>query len=136
MKQIITTIETIFHKNYDLLMKLIPNIEEIEEKLILHSGNLMELHISIFSRDESEMILSMGHYFLQNDDFVPDPEVVIRMDLVKKIAEVLTYKDQYLFTVVYPSKGMVDVESRESLNSFFNQWLKRMLREKYNFSSD
>ncbi|UJG41300.1 MAG: DUF1249 domain-containing protein [Candidatus Heimdallarchaeum aukensis] len=131
-KQIITTIETIFHKNYDLLMKLIPNVEEIEEKLILYSGNLMELHISILSRDESEMILSMGHYFLQNDDLVPDPEVVIRIDSLKKIAEVLSYKDQYLFSVVYPSKSMVDTESRDSLNSFLNLWLKRMLTEKYN----
>ena len=80
---------------------------------------------------------SMTHYFEQNGDLVPDPDMEIKIHHEKKMAEALSYQDQLIYQVVYPKPGYVDLKLKKDLNKFLLQWLKNLeLQGFYNGRSE
>jgi Uncharacterized protein conserved in bacteria len=71
--------------------------------------------------------LALAHYFELAGDLVPDPDMQIWVYPSTKMAEALTYQDQFGYREVYPEPGKVNVAAKRDLNNFLAQWLKNCL---------
>jgi len=126
---------------YKKLLQVIPGLlKHIEEGK--HTGKskkdpkggLMDLHFDYLGKDKrGNYLLALSHYFKQNGDLVPDPDMQIRILPEMEAAEAMTYQDQFGYQEVYPDKGdgieYVNLKRKKELNRFLNQWLSNIIRQ-------
>ena len=62
---------------------------------------------------------------------VPDPDMEIRVDHERKLAEPLTYQDQKCRKVVYPEPGSVNLTIKNELVTYLDRWLTGMINDGY-----
>ena len=99
--------KSVERSNYEKLLKLIPNILEIEDYQKLVSPGFMDLSIDILEDDESYRIVALSHYYLHpSGDMVPDPDVQIRIFPKDQRIEVLAYQDIFGYQEVYVRDGV------------------------------
>ncbi len=58
-----------------------------------------------------------------------DPDMEIRVDHQKKIAEPLTFQSGEEQRVVYPAPGKVNLKARNDLSLFLDGWLSDLIRK-------
>lgn len=116
--------ETIYNKLY----KLVPDLDEREEGTAVHlkSGAFMDLTVEILWREPGFTHLSMTHYYEQNGDLVPDPDMEIKIHHDMNMAEAMTFQDYRSYQQVYPEPGKVYPKLKRQLNAFLNQWLTNL----------
>lgn len=119
-------------KQYEQLFKkiseLVPNLAQIEpgEGVKLKADGFMDLHIDVLMREKDKTTIAIAHYYKQNGDMVPDPDMEIAVYPDRKLAEALSYRDAYGYRQVYPEPGMVSPKAKTELNQFLNQWLNNI----------
>lgn len=117
---------------YEILFKkindLIPNLDTIQpgEGIKLKAAGFMDLSINVLWRETDKTTISMTHYYKQNGDLVPDPDMEIAIYPSRKMAEALSYQDSYSYQVVYPEPGKVYPKLKSELNRFLNTWLNNI----------
>lgn len=105
---------------------------EFPDHLILKSGGFMDLHIETIRRIETmrrgdgAIDLSLAHYYRQNGDSVPDPDMEVRVYPALGIAEALSYQDSRVYRRVYHEEGRVNVSAKVELNRFLAMWLRNL----------
>lgn len=123
---------------YNRLEKLIPDLRELEPGDARKSevSGFMDLNLDVLSKNDKELRIALAHYFEQNGDLVPDPDMEIRVYLMDgwKKAEALTYQDQRRYNEVYPEPGKMVPALKKSLNDFLAQWLKNCIDQGHNLS--
>jgi uncharacterized protein YqiB (DUF1249 family) len=110
--------ETNYQRIYPLIDDMI-NTNKTYKKLKVNG--FMDLVIEKIGHDE----FSLYHYYEQNGDLMRDPEMTIRINMDRKIAEALTYQQDGLgiYQVVYPEPGKYVPYYRRELNKFLRIWL-------------
>jgi uncharacterized protein YqiB (DUF1249 family) len=65
----------------------------------------------------------------QNGDVMSDPYMEVRIYPEMKMAEALTFRNDYLwiFREIYPEPGKYYPKLKKELNDFLNKWLKSMI---------
>lgn len=73
--------------------------------------------------------IALAHNGKQNGDVMADPDMEIRIYPEMKMAEALTFRNDYLgiFQEVYPEPGKYYPKLKKELNTFLNDWLKNMI---------
>ena len=129
----------IYSQIYNKLIRLIPNLEQMEvgSSQISKSEGFMDLHVDILSEGIVEQrqvkVISLAHYYKQNGDLVPDPDMTIKIYSQYKIAEALTYQDYFAYQEVYPTQTTVNVVPKKDLNAFLKFWLNNCIRQGHQF---
>lgn len=97
----------------------------------------MDLYLNILHEETTEQgavkLISLSHYYEQNGDLVPDPDMTIRIYLQRQIAEALTFQDYRIFQAVYPTPATFYPDLKIKLNSFLNGWLSNCLKQQHRF---
>ncbi|HNF28511.1 MAG TPA: DUF1249 domain-containing protein, partial [Leptospiraceae bacterium] len=126
---------------YNKLLKVVPDLLQHIEKGKYHGksekapdSGLMSLHYDYVGKDKKgNYIIALSHYFEQNGDLVPDPDMQIRILPEMEAAEAMTFQDQFGYQEVYPDKGdgkeYVDLARKKDLNKFLNQWLTNIIQQ-------
>lgn len=116
--------ETIFKK----LNTLVPDLDNIEEGdgIKLKTNCFMDLSINVLRRTPDKTTIAMTHYYEQNGDLVPDPDMKIAIYPSRKMAEALTYQDSFCYQEVYPEPNKVNLKVKTELNRFLNTWLNNL----------
>lgn len=129
--------KTIYEKNYDRLMKIAPGLEE---RLLNYksseyiygkseSTGYMDFTLEVLDRDKTGFYISITHYYTQNGDLVPDPDMEILVRLENKTVEALHFQDWMRYHEVYDDKrkrAMVNTKQKESQNKFLQDWFKNL----------
>jgi len=115
--------ETLYRK----LKIVIPTLPEIPEYAKSTVPGLMDLNLDLLSRDDEIITVALSHYYEQNGDLIPDPDMVIRIDTKTETVEGLTFQDTYTYREVYPKRGQEDVKAKKELNEFLLQWLTNLI---------
>lgn len=129
----------IYSQIYNKLIRLIPNLEQMEvgSSQISKSKGFMDLHVDILSEGIVEQrqvkVISLAHYYEQNGDLVPDPDMTIKIYSQYKIAEALTYQDSSVYQGVYPTQKVANVVSKRDLNAFLKLWLNGCIQRGHQF---
>lgn len=113
----------VYERIYEKLGKL--GVLDVRDHKVLKSGGFMDLHIERLGKYH----YSLTHYFEQNGDLVPDPDMEVRTYPETRMAEALSYQDQFGYRVVYPEEGKVNVAAKRDLNEFLDFWLSNLIRQ-------
>lgn len=112
--------------NFKFLNKLTGGLEKFMSNqngyLKLKSSGYMDLTIERLGMNQ----LSLTHYYLQNGDLVPDPDMQIEISFKEHSANVVTFQNSLIFQTVYLSGGGINLELQRELNSFLHGWLKNL----------
>jgi len=123
---------TIYETIYSKLDKLTGGIEEFISKgepLRIENPPYMRLTIEVLHVSGTIAVISLTHYYEQNGDLVPDPDMEVRIYLEHRVAEALTYQDAFGYRVVYPGPNKVDLKAKGDLNRFLKQWLGNLKQQ-------
>ncbi len=126
--------QTIFKE----LSKII-NIETLKqlEHLKFKSSGFMDLNFDFLRVDnQNRYVIAISHYYKQNGDMIPDPDMEIRIDYSwsPPTCEALTFQDTNLYQEIYPIVDNVEMVNpiwKKSLNNFLLYWIKKIQRQNY-----
>jgi uncharacterized protein YqiB (DUF1249 family) len=95
------------------------------EYMKFKSPGLMDLNVDRLTGDT----IALAHNGKQNGDVMSDPDVEVRINRHGKMAEALTFQNDYLgiFQEVYPEPGKYYPKLKKELNEFLSDWLKNMI---------
>lgn len=82
----------------------------------------MDLTIERLNANE----ISLTHYYLQNGDLVPDPDMQIEIDFKKHSADAVTFQNSLIFQTVHLSDGEINSKLQKDLNLHLLYWLKNL----------
>ncbi len=124
---------------YSRLIQVIPGLEQhlregIESgKSTLNTAAIMDLNYDFLGKDaKGQYSIALAHYYKQNGDMVPDPDMQIRVMPDTKMAEALSYQDIYGFQEIYSErdgKETVDLRLKKDLNGFLKTWLGNLIQQ-------
>ena len=119
-----------YDKLYVQLTELIPDLTELQpgDHRKSMAPGFMDLSLNVLTRSKEELRFALSHYYEQNGDLVPDPDMEIRVYLIDgwSKAEALTYQDARRYDEVYPTPEKVIPSLKSSLNAFLAQWLTNL----------
>jgi uncharacterized protein YqiB (DUF1249 family) len=123
--------KTIYETNYERLNKILGGLLETMdfESIKLESKGFMDLHIDKIGENE----ISLTHYYKQNGDTCPDPDMQIKVHPEMKMIEALTYQDSFSYQEVYPKPGYVYPALKKQLNSFLRKWLINLTKQGFKY---
>jgi uncharacterized protein YqiB (DUF1249 family) len=93
------------------------------------SEGLMDLNVDrLFDNT-----ISLAHNGIQNGDVMSDPDMEVRINREGKMAEALTFQNDYLgiYQEVYPEPGKYYPKFKKDLNEFLNDWLQNIIDAQY-----
>lgn len=127
--------ENVFETIYTRLLKLgIDPNRSIPDYAKSESGGYMDLHLNrLVAQRERAIRISLAHYFTQNGDSIPDPDMEIDIFPDTKMAEALSYQDSTGYQVVYPATGSCYSRRKKELNAFLVNWLKNCIDQGHSF---
>jgi len=86
----------------------------------------MDLSIDKIYQGDNYTLISLQHYFKQNGDLVPDPDMVVKV-YDEGSAEAISFQDQFQYLEVYPYPNKVIPKYKKELNAFLNTWLNNLI---------
>jgi len=95
----------------------------------LEQSPFQPLHIDVLERGSDFVTIALAHYYEQNGDLVPDPDMTVRLYPKHRMAEALTFQNSLIYTEVYAvvdGKRMVYPRVKADLNNFLYQWSKAL----------
>lgn len=107
------------------------NYDSLKECNTLYNYPLKPLVVEILLRTQDDMRIALAHHKVVNGDVVPDPEVIIKVNLKRKYLEALSYQDEFGFRAIYDEKGNIEISARDEINDFLSKWLRRLKIEEY-----
>jgi uncharacterized protein YqiB (DUF1249 family) len=115
----------VYAKNFCRLLKVIPALEgevHIADAGVSRSAGFMDLHVDVMEKNDESVVIAMAHYYEQNGDKVPDPDMTVRLWRNGR-AEALSFQDSTTYREVYPEPGKVNLSAKKELNDFLYLWL-------------
>ncbi|AUM13456.1 DUF1249 domain-containing protein [Ketobacter alkanivorans] len=118
--------------NYHRLMRLLPEIDDLEEwrfGVDANTEQLKQVSIHIVERSKYTTTVAVAQESLL-DDWVPKPTLTVRLYHDAQMAEVLTFqRNRYIRqTYAYPNEKMFQPDEKAQLNVFLGEWLEFCLR--------
>ena len=120
---------TIYERIFRKLGKVLGDLTVIPGYAKYQAHGFMDLNLDRLYADEESVTIALSHYFKQNGDMIPDPDMEVRIYPEMKMAEALTYQDSFGYREVYPAPGQVSLKAKKDLNVFLNQWLSNILEQ-------
>jgi uncharacterized protein YqiB (DUF1249 family) len=114
----------IFHR----LLDVIPDLLTIDDVAVSEVTRMLPLHFDIVSRTSTKLTITLGHSQTESGGVVIDPEMTVAVYLDRSMAEALTYRDAYMFNLVYSSdKSHIDILAKRVLNDYLHTWLGNLI---------
>lgn len=101
------------------------SLEKLPDAAKSERPNYMPLCFDKLFKDEAGITVSLAHYYYQNGDACPDPDMTMRIDHAAKMVHPLSYQDSMRYQEVDeadPSNPRT-IKLREALAAFLAQWL-------------
>jgi hypothetical protein len=117
-----------FKANYERIVALIPNIENMKpgDAGKLTAGGFMDLHYDTLARRPNRLDIALAHYYKQNGDSVPDPDMRIWLDLEKKMALPMAMQDFLGYRECIDENDRVRTKELDRQSAFLSQWLRNL----------
>ncbi len=123
--------KTVYETNYERLNSLTKGIDQFVSKdneLKLQSSGFMDLIIECNSKN----LISLTHYYKQNGDLCPDPDMLVEIYPDRQMCEVIHYQDTFGYKQVYPNYPTKDryyPAHKKDLNNFLRFWLNNLKKQ-------
>lgn len=123
----ITNIKTC-KANYERILKLIPGIENMKlgDSGKLTSEGFMDLSYEVLDLRTNRLDIAITHYYKQNGDLVPDPDMRIWLDLEKKMAFPMWFQNSIAYRACIDENDRVSIKEFKQQSAFLSQWLRNL----------
>lgn len=131
--------KSIYERNYERLLKIVPDLEtRLSKSKKSGERNLygksrqsgyQDFSFDLLDFDKTSFYVAIAHYYKQNGDMVPDPDMVIRIDISEQIVEALTFQNSLYYSEVYDdtyTRKLTNLKEKKSQNDFLATWLKNL----------
>lgn len=121
-----------YERIYKALETLLPDVTTFQEAKTLKARSMaiMALHVDLVEEcPDGGRIIALAHYYEQNGDLLPDPDMTVKLLPSAKMAQALTYQDSFGYQAVYPKPGYVNLRLKKELNSFLEKWLRNIRQQ-------
>ena len=124
--------------NYQLLMRLIPDMLNIGETSISRSREGDKLHLRIIERSPYTTALSLTHHFHAGSIKLPVPDLWLRVYHDVCVAEAIAQLDgnSPAHARAYDWHKGLDAGIKRQLNTFTEKWLRHCLQQGHYFGTD
>ena len=121
--------------NYQLILKLIPNLRHMDELAVSFSLNVPDLHLRIIERSPYTTVISLTHEFKAGSARIPAPDLWVRVCHDAMVAEAIANQDgaSPAHAKIYTWHKGLDADVKWRLNTFAEKWLKRCLKQGHQF---
>lgn len=127
----------IYARIYRKLQKVVPDLLTIEEYGKSTVPNFMDLNLDVLHKRSNRILIALSHYYKQNGDMIPDPDMQIAVYPQLEIAEALAYQDSFSYREIYrDDKGTEDIKAKKELNAFLDQWLSNLIEQGHCIKAD
>lgn len=115
--------EDIYHRIYGKLHRI--GVFGIRQYAVIEMPPLVPLCIDRIGED----CYALSQNRVIDGSTVADPDVEIRIDHTRKIAEPLSFQDRAVRKVVYPEAGTVNLKVKNELAVSLDNWLEELLSQ-------
>lgn len=127
----------IYARIYEKLQKVVPDLLSIEESGKSKVDGYMDLNLDILHKRSTRIIIALSHYYKQNGDMIPDPDMQIAVYPKLELAEALAYQDSFCYREIYSDdKGTEDIKAKKEMNDFLDQWLRNLIEQGHCIKAD
>lgn len=111
-------------KSFKLLRQLFGgDITKFPESAKSERPGYMALHFDFQFRDGDTARIALAHYYKQNGDMVPDPDMVIEVNRTAETAEALSFQNAMFYQDATTEDGGRHERVSRSMNEFLVTWL-------------
>ena len=125
-------LRTDYHIIYDRLQPILAALEGKDDVIMISKG-FMDLNVDRLYSEKDGFRIALAHYYKQNGDMVPDPDMEIRVYPDRKMAEALTFQNALFYQEVYftndSGQAMVRPKLKKQLNDFLKMWLRNLKQQ-------
>ena len=89
-------------------------------------AGFMDLNFDYLYGNELSARIALNHYYRQNGDMIPDPDMEILVRFDREEAEALTFQDVYGFSTVEAGSPEGRRNASARINSFLAFWLDNL----------
>jgi uncharacterized protein YqiB (DUF1249 family) len=124
--------------NYQLVMRLIPDILNIGEMAVSRTGENDDLYLQIIERSPYTTVLSLTHHFQAGSIRLPVPDLWLRVYHDVCVAEAIAQLDgnSPAHARAYDWHKGLDADVKRKLNTFTERWLRHCLQQGHCFRTD
>jgi hypothetical protein len=87
------------------------------------------LHVDVLERSGDAVTIALAHYYEQNGDLVPDPDMEIRLNFTTRTAVPLSFQNGLVYTRVEGVDGQPNPKALVSLTSFLSSWVRNIAEQ-------
>lgn len=130
-------LERLYDVNFQLLMKLIPQLRQMKESSVSSTLNAADLHLRIIERSPYTTVIALTHKFMAGPAPLPAPDLWLRICHDACVAEAIANQDgeSPAHARSYTWHKGLDTDIRWHLNAFAEKWLKDCLKQGHQFSN-
>lgn len=131
-------LERLCESNFHKLMRLAPDLGEINETAVAQAQGKPSLHLRIIDRAPYTLTVELSHHFADATQILGEPAVRVRVYLDVRSAEVLCYACRPpARQKAAPMLGVKQLMNNKwSLNYFLEKWLSHCLLSGYCFKQE
>jgi len=132
------TLHRLHERNYALLMRLIPGLENIRISAVSCGNTTDALHLTILERTKYTTTISLTGFLNAGGIRIPYPDMQIRIYHDASVAELLRHSGGTGLANIEPETEFRDigVETLKKLNGFLTKWLTACMANGYCFDAE
>lgn len=126
-----------FSMNFKRLLQIAPDlIERLERGEEVYGKSIKtgydDFSIELIFTDKTGYYLALAHYYKQNGDLVPDPDMQILVDPEMEVIQALAFQNARYYREVYNDiydRKLVNPKEKKAQNAFLEDWLKNLIAQ-------
>ncbi|MBF0255066.1 MAG: DUF1249 domain-containing protein [Gammaproteobacteria bacterium] len=119
-------------ENYVLLMRLAPDLAQLQQRHLSRGRDGIALHLQIRSQTPYTSLLQLTYRFTSSAEAVADPAALLRAYHDARQLEVLELRQQVLS--LDPRPDLCSLQRKWRVNLFLSKWLGYCCRQQHGFS--
>lgn len=132
----------LLEQNYKRLLKVAPDLDKRLDNSDFFAGDevygksqqtgYMDFNLELIHQDDTGHYVAISHYYIQNGDMVPDPDMVLLVDTKNEQVIPLSFQNALTYKTVFDDiydRKMISTRELKGQNSFLSTWLKNLFNQ-------
>jgi len=114
--------------NYKRLLTLLPDVQTMQPgtAVKMKADQFMDLCIDVIQQQGTVTQISMAHYYEQNGDLVPDPDMEVMLMHATQMALPVHFQNAFAYRVCIEGTKVINGKELADQSAFLSMWLRNI----------